>query len=125
MKESGRAYTHLDLGNAYRCLGRRDEALREYELARPRDGALVEVLWNEALLHLDGDLGGLGAGERLEHALALLGQFRAAGGEDRRFDELLAAAQRDLESQRRRDKAKALREERRRRKAEGLDAGTP
>jgi tetratricopeptide (TPR) repeat protein len=92
----------LDLGNAYRGLGRFEDAERAYARALELDPALADAELDLALLHLDGEKPGLAAPDRLAAALAHLDAYAARGGADLRLAGWRKDASALLEKERRR-----------------------
>ena len=95
------AQAHLNLGNAYRCARRFDEAKAEYEKALALDSSMSDPYFNLAILYLDSDVKGkdgkvLPKLDRLEKSLAFFDKYRAAGGDDSRLGRYYAEAQKKV-----------------------------
>jgi tetratricopeptide (TPR) repeat protein len=103
-----RAGLWLNLGNALRGARRGDEAEEAYRKAlalRPEDPS---PLFNLAILYLDGDMKPKTAVQRLEASAAFFAAFKAAGGSD----PLLARWEQEADKQLKKERERAVREER-------------
>lgn len=96
------ASAHLNLGNAYRGEGDFARALAEYERVLQLQPDAKDPYFNLALLHLDLEPAGMDALERLQKAVAFLGQYQAKSGTDERTAQYLKDAQKGIDRETRR-----------------------
>jgi tetratricopeptide (TPR) repeat protein len=89
---------HLNLGDAYRLLGRPADSKRELEWVKARDPSLAQVHYNLGLLYLFTDnFPGVSPGQAADTAIDELNQYkkmkpRVAGGTPDDTDELITRA---------------------------------
>ncbi len=103
------AEAHLNLGNAYRGVGRHEDALKKYRRALELDEDNPDPLMNKALVYLDAPLEDMEVLERLEKAKGLLEAYRGAGGDDDRFSDFMRDAERAIAVEERRLERETLR----------------
>jgi Tfp pilus assembly protein PilF len=102
------ALAWMNLGNAHRGTKAFEQAEAAYRKALELDPGLVEVHYDLAVLHLDGEKPGTPTLARLEQALAFFETYEAKGGKEPRIAEYRKDAGRAME----REKKRLAREER-------------
>jgi len=108
----GNASAWLDLGNAYRGVGRGEAARQAYERALGIDGGVTEAHFNLGLLYWDGDHKGLPADARLQRAVAHFDQYASSNGKDATVERFRTQASHRLELERQRQASNQVQRER-------------